>query len=259
MKEYFYINKIFIASIIKHLYFDIIISIAKDKLIKALLFDIDGTLLKCNGAGKSSLIKATIETFGTAGEMEKVDFQGKTDPIILKESLNTMGFNSMDIHEKTNELKTKYFKYLRSDLKTHDPILLPGVKDILSKLKKNEKILLGLLTGNFKESAMIKLEHFSIENYFKFGAYGDDGEHRNQLPHVAQKRINQSMGMDIKFEDMIIIGDTVHDITCAKSVGAVSVAVGTGWCPKQDLLENSPDYFFPDLSNFDDFFTSLKI
>ena len=80
---------------------------------------------------------------------------------------------------------------------------------------------MGLLTGNFNESAMIKLEHFSIQNYFKFGAYGDDGEHRNHLPYVAKKRINQLTGMDIKFEDMIIIGDTVHDITCAKYVGAV--------------------------------------
>ena len=223
------------------------------RIIKALLFDIDGTLLKCNGAGRSSLTKATRETFGTVGNMYKVDFQGKTDPIILKESLSTMGIDNLDIQQKTEQLKSRYFKYLKDDLRTHDPILLPGIKEILSKLKNNKNVILGLLTGNFNESAMIKLEHFSLNDYFAFGAYGDDGEHRNQLPHVAKQRIINSTGLDIDFKDMIIIGDTVHDISCAKSVGAVSVSVGTGWCPTEDLLENSPDYFFPDLTNFNEF------
>ena len=68
--------------------------------IKAILFDIDGTILKCNGAGRKSLMLATRETFGTTGDMENNSFQGKTDLMILYESLKPDGIGESDIHDK---------------------------------------------------------------------------------------------------------------------------------------------------------------
>ena len=128
------------------------------RIIKALLFDIDGTLLKCNGAGRSSLTRATKETFGTVGNMDKVDFQGKTDPIILKESLSSIGFDNLDIQNKTEQLKTRYFRYLKNDLRTHDPILLPGVNDILNKLDiiENKNKLKSLTVWRNQKQVIIK-------------------------------------------------------------------------------------------------------
>jgi phosphoglycolate phosphatase len=215
------------------------------------LFDIDGTLLKCFGAGKKSLIQACQEVFGTAGKMNAVDFQGKTDPLILQESLGIMGFAEDDINLNIEALKTKYFHHLRTNIYDNTSVLLPGVDELLQKLSGMKIILLGLLTGNFRESAQIKLDRFDLNRYFAFGVFGDDAAFRNHMPAIARKIIHDQFGIDMPFKDIIIIGDTVYDIECAKSAGAVSVSVGTGWIGKETLISHDPDYFFDDLSDTD--------
>jgi phosphoglycolate phosphatase-like HAD superfamily hydrolase len=204
------------------------------------------------------LIKATVDTFGTVGRMEVIDFQGKTDPSILIESLSIMGFTEKDIVEKSGILKEKYFHYLEESIRKHEVIVYPGIKDILLKLSGREDILLGLLTGNFTESAKIKLSSHDLNRFFKFGAFGDDAPIRNLLPEVAQKRIAEVYDLKIDFKDTIIIGDTIYDVRCAKYAGAVSVAVGTGWGETGALKNENPDYYFDDLSNIDEFMKILE-
>ncbi len=221
--------------------------------MKAVLFDIDGTILNCNSAGRAALLKATLEIFGTTGKMEKIDFQGKTDPLILKESLFMMGFSEKDIEDKSDLLKEKYFIYLREKIKTHDVTIYPGIRDILLTLSERKDIILGLLTGNFTESAKIKLESQDLNKYFKFGVFGDDAPIRNLLPAKAREKMIELFGLQIDFKDTIIIGDTIYDVRCAKYSGAVSIAVGTGWSTR-DILENeNPDFYFDDLGNITEF------
>ncbi|MCL1833551.1 MAG: HAD hydrolase-like protein [Leptospirales bacterium] len=228
------------------------------KETKAVLFDIDGTILNCNRAGRSALIKAAIDTFGTMGKMEIVDFQGKTDPTILQESLSIMGFSNKDIDDKSHILKEKYFYYLKESIKKHEVIVLPGIEDILLKLSEREDILLGLLTGNFTESAAIKLSSHDLNKFFKFGVFGDDAPIRDLLPEAAQRRILKLYNIKIDFKNTIIIGDTIYDVRCAKYSGAVSIAVGTGWGDPEELKKEKPDYYFDDLSNIDKFMKILE-
>ncbi|MBP7735175.1 MAG: HAD hydrolase-like protein [Spirochaetes bacterium] len=225
---------------------------AGGRVIKAVLFDIDGTLLKCFGAGKKSLIEACMEVFGTIGTMHAVDFQGKTDPLILLESLAIMGFKEEDIHRNIEELKSRYFHHLRTNMYDDSSVLLPGVEDLLERLRDHDGVLLGLLTGNFRESARIKLDRFDLNRFFTFGVFGDDASYRNDMPPIARDMIRDSFNIDIPFRDIAIIGDTVHDIACAKSSGAVSISVGTGWADPGALLDLEPDYFFDDLSDVDE-------
>jgi phosphoglycolate phosphatase len=218
-------------------------------IIKAVLFDIDGTLLKCYGAGKKSLIDACMEVFGTVGNMHAVDFQGKTDPLILRESLGIMGLGRDDIDRGTPELKKRYFHHLAIYMSDSSSVLMPGVAGLLNALSNTRDVLLGLLTGNFRESARIKLGHFDLNRYFSFGVFGDDAAYRNDMPAIAKRIIRDDFGVDMPFNDIAIIGDTVYDIECAKSSGAKSIAVGTGWAGKEALLAHEPDYFFDDLSD----------
>ncbi len=213
------------------------------------MFDIDGTLLKCFGAGKKALIQACQEVFGTVGKMHYVDFQGKTDPLILRESLGIMGFGDEEIERNTGALKARYFHYLALHMGDSSSMLMPGVLELLDALSRAESVLLGLLTGNFRESARIKLGHFGLNRFFPFGVFGDDAAFRNDMPAIAKKIIMDDFGVDMPFSDIVIIGDTVYDIECAKKSGAVSVAVGTGWAEKENLLARGPDYFFDDLGN----------
>jgi phosphoglycolate phosphatase-like HAD superfamily hydrolase len=226
--------------------------------MKAVLFDIDGTILNCNSAGKAALIKATLDVFGTIGRMDKIDFQGKTDPLILKESLSIMGFSEQDIEDKSDMLKEKYFSYLQNYIKTYGVTVYPGIKEILLSLSERDDIILGLLTGNFTESAKIKLSSHDLNKYFKFGVYGDDAPIRNLLPEKAQKRMTELFDINIDFKDTIIIGDTIYDVRCAKYSGAVSIAVGTGWSTPEILQNENPDFYFENLADINEFMKILE-
>ncbi|HPF08066.1 MAG TPA: HAD family hydrolase, partial [Spirochaetota bacterium] len=226
--------------------------------IKAVLFDIDGTILNCNSAGKVSLIQATKEVFGTIGRMEKLDFQGKTDPVILNESLHMMGFSGEDILEKTETLKQRYFSFLNENIHKYEVIVFPGIIELLTRLSEMDNIALGLLTGNFTESARIKLSSHNLNKFFRFGAYGDDAPARNLLPEVAKRRMDKLFSTDISFKDTFIIGDTIHDVRCARHAGAVSIAVGTGWGEPEALKKEEPDHYFNNLENFNDFIKLLE-
>lgn len=222
-----------------------------DVIIRALLFDIDGTLIKCFGAGKRSLIRACEEIFGTVGTMEAVDFQGKTDPLILLESLRGMGYGEEEIKRNLDPLKQRYFHHLEINIQDGASVMLPGVAPLLERLSGEPGILRGLLTGNFRESARIKLERFDLFRYFPFGVFGDDASLRNDMPPIARRRIRDLFNVDLDYGDIVIIGDTIYDIECARAVGAVSVSVGTGWVERETLISLEPDHYFDDLSDTD--------
>lgn len=190
--------------------------------------------------------------------MKKIDFQGKTDPLILKESLSIMGYSEKDIEEKSDLLKEKYFFYLRENIKTHTVTIYPGIMEILRILSSRDDVILGLLTGNFTESAKIKLSIHDLHRFFRFGVYGDDAPVRDLLPGVAQKRMNELFNLLIDFKNTIIIGDTVHDVRCAKYSGAVSVAVGTGWSTREILENENPDYYFENLEDINKFMQIME-
>ncbi len=219
--------------------------------IKAVLFDIDGTILKCHGAGKRSLERAAMDIFGTAGLMDSVDFQGKTDPLILYESLVPAGVGREEIRANMDRLKDRYLFYLDRLITAANVTLLPGVLPLLRELSANDSAVLGLLTGNFSAGARIKLSAHGLGGYFRFGVFGDDTAVRNEMPAIARERIRGLLGADIGFGEMVIIGDTVHDIECGKNAGAVSIAVGTGWTEERELVSMKPDFYFPDLSDKD--------
>ena len=217
--------------------------------MKAILFDIDGTILNTKGAGRDSLMEATSLAFGTTGKMEIVDFQGRTDQYILTESLRHTGMTDDDIEEKLPVLKDLYFSLLKENMLTYECYSMPGIEDLLQKLSTESDFILGLLTGNFRESAYIKIGRFGLEGFFSMGVFADDAARRNDMPPIARERIRELHGVDMDFSDIIIIGDTVHDIECARASGAVAVAVGTGWTPGEELIVKQPDYYFDDLGD----------
>ncbi|MCL1911488.1 MAG: HAD hydrolase-like protein [Leptospirales bacterium] len=221
--------------------------------IKAVLFDIDGTILNAGSAGRKAFMQAAGEVFGSTGTMQKVDFQGRTDRYILEESFKNSPLRPEELNSKIELMKKAYTEALGTTIYQYEAILLPGIKEALNELYKNQNIILGLLTGNFVESAFIKLARFGLDKFFSLGAYGEDSTNRSELPPVAQRRILENKGIHLDFSRMIIIGDTIHDIECAKTSGAVSVAVGTGLTSKETLMGKNPDYYFDDLSDTENF------
>jgi phosphoglycolate phosphatase len=225
---------------------------------KLLLFDIDGTLILTGGAGGRAMARAFTATYGLADALRHVDLAGRTDRIIMSDVLTAAGL-SFEEH-RLDEFRRVYCGLLREEL-ARDGIgikgSLPGVRALLDVLAQREDVSLALLTGNFRESAEIKLEHFDLWRFFAWGAFGDDAFERHHLLPIALDR-HRERAAPIDPADVIVIGDTPHDIHCARSGGARVIAVATGNYDAAALRAHAPDLLLDDLSDVDAFLRGLN-
>ncbi len=222
--------------------------------MKLLLFDVDMTLIDTAGAGRRAMIMAFEDLFTRRNGMESAGFAGRTDTIILKDALVHHGLPwSPEIQQR---FQAAYFAHLQAELAKPNPRkrVLPGIRQILEKVRDHPTLKIGLLTGNWREGARIKLEHFDLYHYFEIGAFSDDSEVRSELPAFAAQRFAQITGAAIAPHDVYIIGDTPNDVACAQPFGARSVAVATGLFSVEQLQSAHPDFLFPDLSDDRAFF-----
>ncbi len=218
---------------------------------KAVLFDIDGTIMHSGRAGKEAFVKASLETYGSFGTLDVCSYQGRTDLQLLYENLEPAGIDSDMIDRGLQKFKALYIKLLQLQIKKNECVLMPGIREILCALREDSRNHIGLLTGNFRQSAFVKLDKFSLSHYFSFGAFSDDTHIRNQMPDIALRKLQEATGDSVPPKRTFIIGDTIFDIECAKKSGSVSIAVSTGWTPEDTLKEHNPDYLFKDLKDTD--------
>jgi phosphoglycolate phosphatase-like HAD superfamily hydrolase len=216
---------------------------------KLLLFDIDGTLIRSNGAGRLTLAYALDRLFGTVGPLESYNMSGKTDPRIITDLLTASGVSPKEI---TKQLPAIYELMAEHGQKIfHDQgiIACVGVQELLAQLTQREGVLLGLLTGNSQLTAPLKLSAAGINPLqFKVGAYGSDAMDRNELPAIGMSRASQLTGEDFNGNNTIIIGDTPADILCARAGKATAVAVASGWHAAGTLADYRPDHLFENLA-----------
>ncbi len=214
---------------------------------KLLLFDIDGTLINPDNVGRRSLVKAFHDIFHINDAFAVINMAGKTDIQIIHEGLSLCGLPSND--GLMSLILSQYLKNLRAATKEGGMLIHPGVIDLLNTFRSRDSAQLGLLTGNIEQGARIKLGALQLNEYFSFGAFGDDSDDRNKLLPIAVKRSMKITGIEIPFHDCIVIGDTPMDIQCAKPYGATTIAVSTGFYSHTSLLETEADYVIRDLSD----------
>lgn len=218
-------------------------------LKKLILFDIDGTLLLTGNSNRQTLIDALITVYGTEGSARRHNFAGKMDSVIIYEVLKYAGLDDEHIAEKFIAVKHTYIDLLRKQLRPEDVVLMKGIPELLMELSEREDVVLGLLTGNFEGSGRHKLELPALNHFFPFGAFADDAHHRNDLPAIAVQRAHSLTGKRFRAEEVVIIGDTEHDINCAKTIQAKCVAVATGTYSAEQLGTHQPDALFDDFSD----------
>lgn len=219
--------------------------------MKLVLFDIDGTILLTDGAGKRAIHRALREVFGSTGPDDH-HFGGKTDPQIVRELMRIEGHEDPHIDDRMPALLDKYVAYLGEELLTSAAKVetMPGVNALLNALAQRDDAIVGLLTGNLAAGAKAKLASVGIDfEQFKVGAFGSDHELRGELPAVAQQRARTELGVDVAGADVVVIGDTPADIDCGRSIGARAIAVATGSYSVDDLRAHRPAAVFEDLSD----------
>jgi phosphoglycolate phosphatase-like HAD superfamily hydrolase len=219
--------------------------------LKLVLFDIDGTLVWTDGAGRRAIHHALTEVFGTTGPAD-YRFDGKTDPQIVRDMMRIVGHDDGHIDARMQLVFDLYVARLRAELSApgYRPRVMPGVFDLLDALEARSDVVLGLLTGNLAEGARAKLQSVGIDpGRFRVGAYGSDHEQRPSLPEIAQRRVREELGVDIRGADCVIIGDTPSDVTCGRAVGARAIGVATGRYDPAELLRHGAAAVFTDLSD----------
>jgi phosphoglycolate phosphatase len=211
-----------------------------------LLWDIDGTLTGSGGAGSRALTIALQQTFGIEGSLDDIDFAGRTDRWILRQIF--LKFSISATEWNFSRYLESYLAVLPAALVNPGAKVLPGVESVLAAAG-SAGFAQGLLTGNVRRGAQAKLTHHGLWGHFSFGAYGDDGEVRNELGPHALRRAREHTGAEIVGEQVWIIGDTAHDIACARAIGARVLAVATGGHTWEELAQHQPDALVPDLAD----------
>lgn len=218
--------------------------------MKLILFDIDGTLIRSNGAGRAALQVALEDVYGTAGPIADYPMSGKTDWRIVRDLLTAVRFTPAQIDPKLPTLYHRMGEVAR-EMFPHKGIKpCDGIMQLLAFLRTQEDVVLGLLTGNNDQTALLKLEAAGIDvSPFKVNAFGSEAIDRNDLPAIAYKRALALMGDTAVSAKTFIIGDTPADVLCARAGQAVAIAVASGWHGSETLAKYRPDYLFKNLGD----------
>lgn len=214
---------------------------------RLILFDIDGTLLSLRGAGKGSFRRGLEEVYGTAGPIDGWDFGGKTDRLLCHELLGAAGLPAHEIEAGIDQALTRYLGYLEAALAARPVHVHPGIVELLEILADDPRVTLGILTGNVADGARLKLSAVGLNGYFRLGSYGSDSANRRDLPAVAISRAHALTGTLFAGKEVVIIGDTPHDIDCGKVLSNRTIAVATGTFSTDSLQVHAPDFVFETL------------
>lgn len=204
------------------------------------------------GVGRAATRLAMLEVFKTDAGLETHYFGGKTDWQTLIDLLPSQGITEATIQELLPTYADSVAQHMSRIIADYPVEQCPGAHALVTELHKRGKPLQGLVTGNTYSIAPIKLRAGGFDpDWFVVGAYGTESPNRNALPPLAVERAEKLLGRKITPEQVIVIGDTPADVACAKAIGAVSVAVKTGYATSHDELVNAqPDYLLDDLTTF---------
>ena len=216
---------------------------------RLVLFDIDGTLIHSGGAGVHALKLTLAERFDIGDDLHDIEIAGMTDSGIVVSILKKHKIPATN--ENVSAFLDSYVHFLSLELPRREGKLLPGVLELLKKLKSRPHLVLGLLTGNVSRGAQLKLEHYGVWHFFEFGAFADDHQDRNRLGPFARARAQEKHGREFSASEIDVIGDTPRDIACGKAFGARTIAVATGTWSREELAKYQPDFLIDDLSNVD--------
>lgn len=217
---------------------------------KLLLWDVDATILTTDGIGGEVMRTAMGQVFGEIVPQERTFYSGKTDRQIIHDTFPALKPAQLLAELATfSEVYVAAFQQRQIELQARTRAM-PGVVALIQQL--HGQVLQAPLTGNIAPIARLKLDLLGLLPYLdvSVGAYGDDHEDRSQLVPIAAQRASALLGHALRGCDIVVIGDTPHDIRCGQRNGTRTVAVATGPYSVEQLAAYEPDALLPDLSDF---------
>lgn len=216
-------------------------------MVHYVLFDIDGTLIRTGGAGVRAFEQTFEKEFGIPNAISSINFSGRTDTSLVRQIFKLHGIDPNE--ENFTRFFTRYPQWLEHYLPRLDGGVCEGVWEFIEQLQKlPQPPLLGLLTGNIKRGAELKLRHFKLWDLFQIGGFADDHEERNQIAIYAHRRGSDHHKRELHGSEVVVIGDTPLDVACGKAIEAKVLAVATGQYSVPELQQSSPDWVVENLT-----------
>jgi phosphoglycolate phosphatase-like HAD superfamily hydrolase len=215
-------------------------------VIKAVLFDIDGTLLVTGGAGAVAWQRAFLELHGVEANIEEHTHAGMTDPeiaeIIFREVIGRDGSEA----ERAEAIAGYLSQLADAVAESEGYRVMPGIEETLPRLT-DQGILLGIVTGNIEAAAHIKLARGDLNRFFAFGGYGSDSRDRTELTRKGIERGGQVLGSPLDLEATIAVGDTPRDVQAGHGAGIKVVGVATGAYSVEEQRAAGADWAIEDV------------
>jgi phosphoglycolate phosphatase len=221
-----------------------------------LMFDVDLTLVDADGAGQRAMRTAGVEVCGQGFSFDGVPFGGRLDPLIFADAAARCGHTDAEaaaLHDTFRAVYTRELGRLITD-NGHTVTALPGITELLIALRdraaRGDGVMLGLLTGNYAQTAALKIQAAGLRrDWFTLGCFGDEADSRPGLTELAMRRYTGLTAAPIDPARVVIIGDTPHDVHCAKAHGCTAFAVATGRTRADELREAGADIVVDDLED----------
>lgn len=224
-----------------------------------ILWDIDGTLIR-SGEIAAAVFEWSLERVIGRPPTERIRMSGKTDPQIVQEYLDAMGVSNPAALAAILEHAEAELAKAESQL-SEQGYVCPGVHEVMATLAARDDITQTVLTGNIAPNAIVKLRAFGLEGFidFEIGAYGSDHAERTKLVPIALERAARLRSLQVRPDRVWVIGDTPHDLACARAGGVRCLLVATGTYALEELELLDPDMALRDLSDLDEVLSSLAI
>src|SRR5437870_10144340 len=214
-------------------------------MVRLVLFDIDGTLIRTSGAGVKAFAAVFRSEFNAVDGFEKLKFSGRTDVSLVREFFGFHGIACTP--ENFERFFEKYVFWLDHILHESKCEICEGVVGFIEQCERlPQPPIIGLLTGNIRLGAEIKLRHVGLWERFQTGAFADDHEERDQIAAIARDRGSALLKERLSGKEVLVIGDTPHDIRCGRAIGARVLAVATGGSTLEELSSHKPDWVVRD-------------
>jgi len=215
-------------------------------MVRLVLFDVDGTLIRTGGAGVEAFGRTMASLFNCPDGTERMKFAGRTDVSLVRELFR---LNRIDPTADNFQRFFDGYPFWLDHLLEHcQGGVCRGARELLEGFRAlPQPPVVGLLTGNIRLGAELKLRRFGLWDYFETGAFADDGEDRDRIATVAKRRGSQGVGGHLRGDQIVVVGDTAHDIQCGRSIGAKVLAVATGGASMEQLRPHQPDRLVEDL------------
>lgn len=221
---------------------------ARPRPPRAVLFDVDETLVHTGGAGTKSWMQAFQHLHGIPADIGAHTSAGETDPQVASATFRAV-LHREPSRDELIRLYAAYLRHLAGEIWASESYqVLPGAQDTLVRLG-DAGVVLGLVSGAMEGAARTKLVPGNLNRFFVFGAYGSDSPDRPELTHVGIAKASALHGAPLDPAEVYVVGDTPLDIAAAKKGGAVAVGVATGRYSADQLAQADADFVLASLED----------